>query len=192
MSLEMLTDVNDGDVDEEVITKLLSSLTLSSSPFNPHPKLKTNLAFFLQMESSLTSILSLHTRKILHYKRLLERSQASSAAQLHALQAQVNLLRDSSSLSSGTRRLSFGSGPGGEGEAHDGLCVCGGQKKKKRGYWSGYRDSDDDDEEEDSCKEKGTSKALVKALKGDAKGGFNEIEVRRVVRGLGREERMRL
>ena len=74
-------------------------------------------------------------------------------------------------------------------EAHEGLCVCGGKKKKKRGYWSGYRDDSDDSEEEGGFEEKG---ALVKALKGDGKGRFNEIEVRRVVRALGREERMRL
>ena len=138
------------------------------------------------METSLTSILSLHTRKILHYKRLLERSQATSAAQLHALQAQVNILRDSS-LGSSTRRLRA-SGEG-DGEAHEGLCVCGGKKKKKRGYWSGYRDDSDDSDEEGGFEGKGV---LVKALKGDGKGGFNEIEVRRVVRALGREERMRL
>ena len=134
------------------------------------------------MESSLTSILSLHTRKILHYKRLLERSQSSSAAQLHALQAQVNVLRDSS-LGSSTYKIP-GSGEGG----HEGICVCGG--KKKGGYWSGYRD-DSDEEGEGGRRFEGKG-ALVKALKGDGKGKFSEIEVRRVVRGLGREERMRL
>jgi pyrimidine and pyridine-specific 5'-nucleotidase len=77
----------------------------------------------------------------------------------------------------------------GEGEAHDGICVCGG--KKKRGYWSGYRDDSDDDEEDGERRFEGKG-ALLKALKGDGKGKFSEIEVRRVVRGLGREERMRL
>jgi pyrimidine and pyridine-specific 5'-nucleotidase len=98
----------------------------------------------------------------------------------------VNVLRDSS-LGSSMRRMRVS----GEGnvEAHEGLCVCGGKKKKKRGYWSGYRDDSDDSGEEGSYVEKG---ALVKALKGDGKGRFNEIEVRRVVRALGREERMRL
>ena len=134
------------------------------------------------MESSLTAILSLHTRKILHYKRLLERSQSSSAAQLHALQAQVNILKDSS-LGSSRHGI-----PGSVEGAHEGICVCGG--KKKRGYWSGYRDdSDEEGEGERGSKGKG---ALVKALKGDGKGRFSEIEVRNVLRGLGREERMRL
>ena len=78
----------------------------------------------------------------------------------------------------------------GEGETHGGMCVCGGKKKKKRGYWSGYRDDSDDDEGDFNLDK--NSKALVKALKGDGKGGFSEIEVRRVVRGLGTEDRMRL
>lgn len=90
-------------------------------------------------------------------------------------------MRDSSSGLS-THRI-----PGsGVGEGHEGICVCGG--KKKRGYWSGYRD-DSDDEGEGELEGKG---ALVKALKGDGKGRFSEIEVRKVLRGLGREERMRL
>lgn len=32
-------------------------------------------------------------RKLIHYKRLLEQSQASAASQLHALQAELRLLR---------------------------------------------------------------------------------------------------
>jgi hypothetical protein len=53
----------------------------------------------------------------------------------------VKFLRDSS-LGSSTHRI-----PGsGEGEAHEGMCVCGG--KKKRGYWSGYRDDSDEEEKE--------------------------------------------
>lgn len=95
----------------------------------------------------------------------------------------MNILRDSSSGSS-THRI-----PGsGVGEAHEGMCVCGG--KKKRGYWSGYRDDSDEEGEGGSGFEK--KGALVKALKGDGKGRFSEIEVRKVLRGLGREERMRL
>ena len=98
----------------------------------------------------------------------------------------MNVLRDST-LGSLTHRIP-GSGSR-AGEAHEGICVCGG-KKKKRGYWSGYRDdSDEEGEEERGFEGKG---ALVKALKGDGKGRFGEIEVRRVLRGLEREERMRL
>ncbi|KAF8882141.1 hypothetical protein BD779DRAFT_946233 [Infundibulicybe gibba] len=63
MTLEMVTDINDGDVDEE-------------------------------MDTALSNILAMHTRKILLYKRLLERAQASASAQLHALQAEVRVLRE--------------------------------------------------------------------------------------------------
>jgi len=127
------------------------------------------------MDSALQNILQMHTKKILHYKRLLERAQASTAAQLHALQAQVRVLRESSPAvtpATHTHQL-LGSDVGG-------LCVCGG--KKKKGYWSGYRDDDEFDDAGD----------LTKALKGDGKGQFSEIQVRKALRGLGREERMRL
>jgi pyrimidine and pyridine-specific 5'-nucleotidase len=93
-------------------------------------------------------------------------------------------MRDSS-LGSMTHRIAGR----GSGEAHEGICVCGG-KKKKGGYWSGYRhDSDEEEEGEMGFERKG---ALVKALKGGGKGKFSEIEVRKALRGLGREERMRL
>jgi pyrimidine and pyridine-specific 5'-nucleotidase len=127
------------------------------------------------MDNALQNILQMHTKKILHYKRLLERAQASTAAQLHALQAQVRVLRESSPSTTSathTHQLLSSDVPG--------LCVCGG--KKKKGYWSGYRDDDEFDDAGD----------LAKALKGDGKGQFSEIQVRKALRGLGREERMRL
>jgi pyrimidine and pyridine-specific 5'-nucleotidase len=126
------------------------------------------------MDKALNDVLSLHMRKMLHYKRLLERAQASAAAQLHALQAEVRVLRE--------RERQYDQGGIGAVRAMDDdkYCVCGGRKRK--GYWSGYRDSDDDDEDVD----------LMRALKGDGKGGFNESEVRRAMRGLNRDERMRL
>ena len=139
----------------------------------------------LQMDAALQNVLQMHTRKILHYKRLLERAQASAAAQLHALQAQVRVLRESgASGASSTTVTSYAQqlqllGP----DAADalGLCICGG--KKRKGYWSGYRDDEDYDLE---------GVDLVKALKGDGQGTFRELEVRKALRGLGREERMRL
>ena len=144
MSLEMVTDVNDGDVDED-------------------------------MDTALQGILNMHTRKILHYKRLLERAQASTAAQLHALQAQVRALREAlpSAVSSAQVHQLLGADI-------DGLCVCGG--KRRKGYWSGYRDDEEYDDAGD----------LAKALRGDGKGQFSELEVRKALRGLGRDERMRL
>ena len=125
------------------------------------------------MESALNEVNKLHLRKLLHYKRLLERAQASSAAQLHALQAEIRIMRERENASS---------------QADDSMeeadmCVCGG--KRRKGYWSGYRGGGDDDEH-------GGEIDLATALKGDGSGGFNEIEVRRVVRGLSRDDRMRL
>lgn len=134
------------------------------------------------MEDALQNVLQMHTKKILHYKRLLERAQASASAQLHALQAQVRVLRENGGGSEAfsaqnTQHLLLGAMDA------NGLCICGG--KKRKGYWSGYRDDeeyDDDDETMD----------LARVLKGNGKGQFNEIEVRKALRGLGREQRMRL
>ncbi|KII85487.1 hypothetical protein PLICRDRAFT_116210 [Plicaturopsis crispa FD-325 SS-3] len=141
MTMELITDDGDGDVDED-------------------------------MDKALKDVLALHTRKILHYKRLLERAQASAAAQLHALQAEVRVLRDrGATTDSGSARLLD----------DDDFCICGG--KKRKGYWSGYRGDDSDD---------GGDADLARALRGDGNGGFNETEVRRALRGLDRDERMRL
>ncbi|KAF8192949.1 hypothetical protein BJ912DRAFT_961474 [Pholiota molesta] len=144
MSVEMVTDINDGDVDED-------------------------------MDTALQGVLNMHTRKILHYKRLLERAQASTAAQLHALQAQVRAMREASpsSVSAAQVHQLLGADI-------DGLCVCGG--KKRKGYWSGYRDDEEFDDAGD----------LAKAIRGDGNGQFSELEVRKALRGLKREERMRL
>ncbi|KAI9441365.1 hypothetical protein H4582DRAFT_2206492 [Lactarius indigo] len=144
MTMDLVTEANDQDVDEE-------------------------------FQSGLEALLSLHGKKLLHYKRLLERSQAATAAQLHALQAEVRVLRERERQreESGTVSLITES---------DGLCVCGG--RKKGGYWSGYRG---EDEEEDS-----EGADLMKALKRDANGEFNESEIRKAIRGLSRDERMRL
>jgi pyrimidine and pyridine-specific 5'-nucleotidase len=131
--------------------------------------------FVFQMDKALNDVLTLHTRKILHYKRLLERAQASAAAQLHALQAEVRVLRE--------RERQYDQGGVGAVMAMDdaNYCVCGG--KKRKGYWSGYRDDHEDDDEDVD---------LMRALKGDGKGGFSETEVRKAMRGLNRDERMRL
>ena len=136
------------------------------------------------MEKSLADVLSLHTRKILHYKRLLERAQASAAAQLHALQAEVRQLKEdpnSSSLSASySSNLNMSVGTSIEDDRY---CVCGG--KKRGDYWAGYRD--DEEGEDDGC-----GGALVNALRGRGNGIFDEKAVRKAVRTLGRKERMRL
>jgi pyrimidine and pyridine-specific 5'-nucleotidase len=64
----------------------------------------------------------------------------------------------------------------------DDLCVCGGQKSA--GYWSGYRGGGNDYD--------GEGPDLMKALKRDASSEFSEAGVRKAIRGLSREERMRL
>ncbi|KZT25821.1 hypothetical protein NEOLEDRAFT_1132791 [Neolentinus lepideus HHB14362 ss-1] len=141
MTLELLTDAGDGEVDEEI-------------------------------QTALNAVLSLHTRKILHYKRLLERAQAAAAAQLHALQAEVRMLRDRGGESA---RVVMGD--------EDEYCVCGG-KKRNGGYWAGWRGEDEDGEVGDVD--------LLRALRGDGAGQFSEAEVKKAIRGLSREERMRL
>ena len=164
MTLEMITDVNDGEVDEDV-RFLRPRLPLL---------LMTKVLVIHQMQGALDGVHSLHMRKLLHYKRLLERAQASSAAQLHALQAEVRMLRE--------RERQQEMGGTMLDPDDDNYCTCGG--KKKKGYWSGYRGSEDDGI--------GGEVDLATVLRGDGGGGFNEIEVRRVVRGLSRDDRMRL
>ena len=119
--------------------------------------------------------MSIHMKKMLHYKRLLERAQASTAAQLHALQAEVRVLKEKERQheNGGYSNITLLNG--------DDFCVCGGQKRSS-GYWSGYREGDTNDCPGD----------LLSALRGDGSGGFNEIEVRKALRGLSREDRMRL
>ncbi|KAF9044249.1 WD40-repeat-containing domain protein [Panaeolus papilionaceus] len=136
------------------------------------------------MEDALQNVLQMHTKKILHYKRLLERAQASASAQLHALQAQVRVLRENGGGSEAfsaqnTQHLLLGAMDA------NGLCICGG--KKRKGYWSGYRDDEEYDDDDDD-----ETMDLARVLKGNGKGQFNEIEVRKALRGLGREQRMRL
>jgi pyrimidine and pyridine-specific 5'-nucleotidase len=119
--------------------------------------------------------MSIHMKKVLHYKRLLERAQASTAAQLHALQAEVRVLKERE------RQHENGSYSDATLLNGDDFCVCGGRKRGSD-YWSGYREADTN----------GSSGDLLGALKGDGSGGFNEIEVRKAIRPLSREDRMRL
>jgi len=55
-------------------------------------------------------------------------------------------------------------------------------ERRKKDYWSGYRNDDEFDD----------AGNLANALKGDGKGQFSKIQVRKALRGLGREDRMRL
>lgn len=145
MTLDMITEAGDENVDEE-------------------------------FQGGLKTLSSIHTTKLLHYKRLLERAQAATAAQLHALQAEVRVLRERERQreDSGTTSLLTA--------ADDDLCVCGGRKGAD--YWSGYRGGGDTHD--------GGGPDLAKALKRGPNGEFNEAEVRKAVRYLSRDERMRL
>ena len=94
---------------------------------------------------------------------------------MHALQAEVRMLRERE------REREDGGLIEADPDA-DGFCVCGGRRKKE--YWSGYRGGEDDGVAGEVD--------LATALRGDGSGGFNEMEVRRAVRGLSRDDRMRL
>ncbi|KAG5650231.1 hypothetical protein H0H81_000244, partial [Sphagnurus paluster] len=152
MTMELLTDIDDGDVDEE-------------------------------MASALERVQELHSRKILHYKRLLERAQASAAAQLHALQAEVRVLREGSHAH--PQHNSYHA----LGAGDDDRCVCGG--KRRKGYWAGYRDDGEDDSDLDDADGEEYGRRLARVLKGRG-NDFSEKEVRKALRGLDREGRMRL
>ncbi|KAF8915719.1 hypothetical protein CPB85DRAFT_1293006 [Mucidula mucida] len=111
----------------------------------------------------LSQISTLHSRKITSYKRLLERAQLSSAAQLHALQAEVQMLKRQ--LQNGNGHTNHSSIPT---VSTDGLCrKCG----RKKGYWSGFRGFDEDEDDDYD---------------------FDERAVRKIVRRMGREARGRL
>ncbi|XP_006456105.1 hypothetical protein AGABI2DRAFT_188160 [Agaricus bisporus var. bisporus H97] len=136
MSVDMLTDIEDVNLDDE-------------------------------MNTALKQVLAMHTRKILHYKRLLERAQASTAAQLHALQAQVRMLRDQTGAHPDTIDTSM--------DTSSFFCICGGQKQQ--GFWSGYREDYQDPFDGD----------LAKTL-----GSFDEKNIRKALRNLDQQDRMRL
>ncbi|KAK0466364.1 uncharacterized protein EV420DRAFT_826072 [Desarmillaria tabescens] len=130
-----------------------------------------------ELAGLLSQISTLHSRKITSYKRLLERAQLSSAAQLHALQAEIQVLKEQLQ--------------NGRGHAHnpvpmisgEGLCR---QCRRKKGYWDGYRGVEDDEDDE------GVEDDLAVILKGKGKSNFDENAVRRIVRHMGREARGRL
>ncbi|KAH0828736.1 hypothetical protein J3R83DRAFT_3157 [Lanmaoa asiatica] len=122
-----------------------------------------------EFEGTLNNLRKIHLTRLTSYKRLLERAQASSAAQAYALQAELSILKGQIQ-SNNQSQVPV--------NATD-ICVCGGRKAK--GYWSGYAEHLIEDEV-----------GLASALRGDGRGGFDEKEVKRAVRGLKREARMKL
>lgn len=97
-------------------------------------------------------------------KRLLEQSQHASASQLHALQAELRILRVTVEQERSAARES--------------------ELRRDRERLIAQQTRRDDD--------RGVDWDLARALRGDGKGNFNEAEVRRAVRGLKMADRMRL
>lgn len=117
------------------------------------------------MESILQQIRILHNKRLLHYKRLLEQAQSSTAAQLHAMQAEIQHFRvalDEERVR--TQELDM---------ERDRI------QRRLAQSSSQYRLEDD-------------AVDLAKALRGDGKGNFSETEVKKAVRSLKLPDRMRL
>ncbi|KAJ7312944.1 hypothetical protein DFH08DRAFT_756234 [Mycena albidolilacea] len=112
------------------------SAPLESIPLEPFPREEPADVFWdedqnqsdLEVEAdeefneALEAVRALHSRKCLSLKRLLERAHATSAAQMHAVQAELQMLRARP--------------PPAAISSED--CSC------KKGYWSGYMLPDDD------------------------------------------------
>lgn len=107
----------------------------------------------------------IHTRKLTQYKRLLEQAQSASAAQLHALQAELRLLRAALE----DERYA----------AHKNELERDAMRMKAMAHQTSVHLVNGDAD-------------LAVALRGDGKGNFNETEVRKAVRSLKLHDRMRL
>ncbi|KAG8777505.1 hypothetical protein FRC15_011287 [Serendipita sp. 397] len=115
--------------------------------------------------TAIDAVQTAHMRRITHYKRLLEKAQTNSASQLHALQAEVKLLRGTLEKERAKSR---------ETElARDRDRLALSMQKK-------------------TAQSEGLPSDLASILRGDGNGGFNEADVRRVIRGLHMSDRMRL
>ncbi|KAG8905601.1 hypothetical protein FRB99_008599 [Tulasnella sp. 403] len=110
-------------------------------------------------------------KKLIHYKRLLEQAQASSASQLHALQAELRLLRVQVETERKTMR-DLEARAGRDREALFSERRHRSQLQLDMSTGGGVFD--------------------VAALRGDGRGSFDETEVKRVVRSLRMSDRMRL
>lgn len=152
MTLDMLTDADGGDVDEDVRVLFMS--------FPP----AYLICFIIQFQTALDQVRLAHTRKLTTYKRLLEQAQGSSASQLHALQAELRLLRVALEDERAEARK--------------------GEMERDRMRMRALTQS--------TVKETNGDVDLASALRGDGKGNFNEAEVRKAVRALKLPDRMRL
>lgn len=150
MSFDLVTEPDDVEVDEDVCYITRSPVYATLTPF--------------QIQSALHRIKVVHTQKLLSYKRLLEHGQHASAAQLHALQAELRMLRIALEDERAKAR---------EGEL-----------ERDRLQMKAYTQTSSVAQEKDVD--------LAAALRGDGKGNFNETEVRKAVRALKLQDRMRL
>ncbi|KAH7345326.1 hypothetical protein B0J17DRAFT_639418 [Rhizoctonia solani] len=124
------------------------------------------------MEEALRTIHLTHVKKLTHYKRLLEGAQTSSASQLHALQAELRMLR---------AKL--------EEE----------RKKKRELEMAANKDREalkvaqmKSALQQPPPPSMTASIDLSALLRGDGKGGFNETEIRKAVRAMRASDRLRL
>jgi pyrimidine and pyridine-specific 5'-nucleotidase len=149
MDLEMLTEVMDGgEVDEDV------------SQYNTF---LDHALMFPQFQAALDQLTRAHTSRLTDLKRLLEQTATASAAQLHALQAELRLLRATLEQERVAARES--------------------ELRRDRERLSlATRGAEDD----------GADWDVARALRGDGRGNFNDADVRKAVRGLKMADRMRL
>ena len=120
------------------------------------------------MQKALNKVASVHSNLLSHYKRLLQQAQASTASQLHALQAELHVLRRS--LEDEKRK------------ARDAEMQWDRERISGSAKIRGSRHST----------EANDVVYLIGALRGDGKGEFNGTAVRKAVRSLKLADRMRL
>ncbi|KAF8584645.1 hypothetical protein K439DRAFT_1410889 [Ramaria rubella] len=117
-----------------------------------------------EFQAALDQITRAHTSRLTDLKRLLEQTQTASAAQLHALQAELRLLRSTLEQERLVAR---------ESEL---------RRDRERLNYTTRRGDNEDSADWD----------VARALRGDGRGNFNDTEVRKAVRGLRMADRMRL
>ncbi|KAG9119487.1 hypothetical protein FRC07_005470, partial [Ceratobasidium sp. 392] len=121
------------------------------------------------MQAALHTVHITHVKKLTHYKRLLEGAQTSSASQLHALQAELRMLRTKlEEEKRRTQQLEMIAN-----KHREELKTVQIRSAMQPVSMSGSLD-------------------LSAVLKGDGQGGFNETEIRKVVRQMRASDRLRL
>ncbi|KAG8684149.1 hypothetical protein FRC08_013854, partial [Ceratobasidium sp. 394] len=121
------------------------------------------------MQAALHTVHTTHVKKLTHYKRLLEGAQTSSASQLHALQAELRMLRTKlEEEKRRTQQLEMTAN-----KHREELKTAQIRAAMQPVSMSGSLD-------------------LSAVLKGDGQGGFNETEIRKVIRLMRASDRLRL